>query len=241
MKKILLTGGSRGLGLELVRRLLRQSFAVVSLQRTITPELQELLVAYPQQLNLYTVDLANVDTLENSFREVWFAEDQPVDGLINNAAMAYDDIVSNLDLAKWQAMQQVNLVAPMLLTKLVIRRMLLHRSSGSLVHISSVAAHTGFKGLAMYGASKGGLEAFSRGVAREWGARQIRSNCVVPGFMETEMSSSLSLEQRQRIYQRTALQQPTDLSSVAETVLFLLSESSRSITGQRIFVDAGTL
>jgi 3-oxoacyl-[acyl-carrier protein] reductase len=84
------------------------------------------------------------------------------------------------------------------------------------------------------------LEAFSLGVAREWGSRQIRSNSVVPGFMETEMSQKLTVEQREKIYNRTSLQSATDIDSVASTVWFLLSEESRSITGQSIFVDNGS-
>ena len=93
----------------------------------------------------------------------------------------------------------------------------------------------------MYASTKGALEAFSKNVAREWGSLGIRSNCVVPGFMETDMSAGIEAEQKQRIYQRSALKQPTDISSVATTVLFLLSDTSRSITGQNVIVDAGTV
>jgi 3-oxoacyl-[acyl-carrier protein] reductase len=112
---------------------------------------------------------------------------------------------------------------------------------GSLVHVSSICAHTGYKGLAMYAASKGALESFSRTLAREWGSRGIRSNCVVPGFMETAMSQGLSQEMRDRIYRRTAMQSPTSPESVAATIEFLLSVGSRSITGQNVIVDSGTI
>jgi 3-oxoacyl-[acyl-carrier protein] reductase len=93
----------------------------------------------------------------------------------------------------------------------------------------------------MYAASKGAIESFSKNTAREWGARKIRSNCVVPGFMETQMSESLDEEQKNRIYNRTALKETTSLESVSQTVKFLLSDKSRSITGQNIFVDSGTI
>jgi 3-oxoacyl-[acyl-carrier protein] reductase len=138
-------------------------------------------------------------------------------------------------------MFSVNVFTPMVLTKCAIRSMLLHRVAGSIVHVSSISVHTGYKGLAMYAATKGALEAFSKNTAREWGERGIRSNCVVAGFMETAMSSSLTPEQKQRIFQRTALKRRTEMSSVAATIEFLMGPGAASITGQNIFVDSGTI
>ena len=129
----------------------------------------------------------------------------------------------------------------MILTKYAIRNMLLHKVKGSIVHISSISAHTGYKGLAMYASSKAALEAFSKNTSREWGELGIRSNVIVPGFMETAMSATLSGEQKDRIYKRTSLKQATDINSVAETIAFLLSDKARSITGQNIHVDNGTI
>jgi 3-oxoacyl-[acyl-carrier protein] reductase len=241
MKHILVTGGSQGLGLATVKRLLSSGWRVTAIQRTISLELEKLLKDFPDQLNAFCFDLGNAETIEQKFREEWFPDNQPIDGLVNNSAIAYDDIISNLDLDLLTRMLQVNVVAAMILSKAVIRRLILHRHPGSLVHISSICAHTGYKGLAMYAASKGAIEAFSRTLAREWGNRDIRSNCVVPGFMETAMSQSLSQEQRDRIYRRTALQAATSVDSVAATIEFLLSEGSHSITGQNIVVDSGTI
>jgi 3-oxoacyl-[acyl-carrier protein] reductase len=119
--------------------------------------------------------------------------------------------------------------------------MIFNRKPGSIIHISSISAHTGYKGLAMYASAKGALEAFSKNTAREWGEKGIRSNVVVPGFMDTEMSSSLTDEQKSRIYKRTSLKKATEVDSVAETVLFLAGEGAISITGQNFHVDAGTI
>lgn len=162
-------------------------------------------------------------------------------GYVNNAAMAYDDIVTNLNLKKLQSMYAVNVFTPMMITKYAIRNMLLHHTKGSIVHISSISAHTGYKGLAMYASSKGALEAFSKDTAREWGELGIRSNAVVPGFMETAMSATLSDEQKNRIYKRTSLKSATSVRSVAETVAFLLSDAACSITGVEVRVDNGTI
>lgn len=162
-------------------------------------------------------------------------------GLVNNAAIAYDDIVTNLNLEKLKAMYEVNVFTPMMMTKYAIRNMLLHHTRGSIVHISSISAHTGYKGLAMYASSKGALEAFSKDTCREWGGLGIRSNVVVPGFMETAMSATLNNEQKDRIYKRTSMKAPTSIRSVAETVAFLLSDKAESISGESIRVDNGTI
>jgi 3-oxoacyl-[acyl-carrier protein] reductase len=119
--------------------------------------------------------------------------------------------------------------------------MILNRTEGSLVHVSSVSTATGYKGLGMYAATKGAIESFSLGVAREWGERGIRSNCVAPGFMNTEMTTELDEDQKDRIYDRTSLGGPTDQQDVAETVAFLLSDASESITGETLRIDAGTV
>jgi 3-oxoacyl-[acyl-carrier protein] reductase len=93
----------------------------------------------------------------------------------------------------------------------------------------------------MYASTKGSLEAFSKSTSREWGVKGIRSNCVVAGFMETEMSKSLTEEQKNKIYNRTSLKQSTEIKSVVKTISFLTSDSASSITGQNIFVDSGTI
>jgi 3-oxoacyl-[acyl-carrier protein] reductase len=91
----------------------------------------------------------------------------------------------------------------------------------------------------MLPASKGAIEAFSRGTAREWGERGFRSNCVVPGYMETEMTAAMSKEQQTKVHRRASLRGPTDVESVAATVEFLLGDGARSITGQNVTVDSG--
>ena len=241
MPEVLITGASYGLGLVTLRKLLDAGWQVTAIQRTVSVELQGLINQFPGVLRVFPCDLAQAESLEILFREQWFPDNRSIDGLVNNAAVAYDDIISNMDVARLEEMFKVNVTAAMVLSKAAIRRMLLHRNAGSLVHVSSICAHAGYKGLAMYAATKGAVEAFSRTLAREWGSRRIRSNCVVPGFMETAMSQGLSQEMRDRIYRRTALNSPTSTDSVAATIEFLLSEASSSITGQNIMVDSGTI
>lgn len=240
-KNILLTGISRGLGLEIAKVLLKEGFTVYGVSRKTSAELQTLSSQYSQSLKVVHTDLSEPEKARHIVFDDFLNLDIPVSAFINNAAMAYDDIITNLRIDPLENMYRVNVFTPMLFTKYAIRNMLLHNIQGSIVHISSISVHTGYKGLAMYASSKGALEAFSRNTAREWGERGIRSNCIVAGFMETEMSSALTAEQKQRIYKRTALKKATAVSSVAETARYLVSDSAASITGQNIFVDSGTI
>lgn len=238
---VLLSGASRGLGLTIARQQLERGHTLFVVNRTLSDELIELKSIYSTNLASLQIDLTDSDTLKQQVFDNLIGVDTPIHAIINNAASAYDDLVTNLMLDPLEKMFRVNVFTPMLLTKYAIRQMLLHKTHGSIVHISSISAHTGYKGLAMYASTKGAIEAFSKNVAREWGSYGIRSNCVVAGFMETSMSSTLSSEQKDRIFNRTSLRSATSLESVARTVDFLLSEDSKSITGQNIFVDSGAI
>lgn len=240
MKWIIVTGDSRGVGREIVQQILAETdFGVIGISRSSEDAAGELLAIYPDRFKPLSYDLTDVDGIKPLYMEK-IRKIGPIYGLVNNSAMAYDDIVSNLNVQQLQIMFQVNVFSAMHLTKYAIRDMLLHKTQGPIVHISSISAHTGYKGLSMYAASKGAIEAFSKNTAREWGSKGIRSNCVVPGFMETSLSNSLTEDQKARIYQRTSLKKETDISSVASTVLFLLSDQAKSITGTVIHVDNGT-
>ncbi|MBX3739281.1 MAG: SDR family oxidoreductase [Candidatus Didemnitutus sp.] len=240
-KNILVTGVSQGLGLAISSSLAEAGWSVYGVSRRHSPEYAVLQGRYPDRVHFHEFDLGCVDRVKQDLFGRFVPFGTVLHGYVNNAAMAYDDLVTNLDANRLRAMYEVNVFAPMMVTKYAIRHMLLHRVQGSVIHISSISAHTGYKGLAMYASTKGALEAFSKNTAREWGERGIRSNCLVAGFMETAMSDKLNEEQRQRIYNRTALKQATKLDSVADTVAFLLGDGATSITGQNIFVDSGTI
>lgn len=236
---IIVTGDSRGLGMAAAEAILRETeYSVVGISRK--KEGPEALMLFEQRYHHIQHDLVDVVGLKGLYASS-ISRHGAIAGLVNNSAEAYDDIITNMDLTKLEEMFRINVFAGMALSKIVIRDMLLNKTSGALVHVTSVCAHTGYKGLSMYAATKGAMEAFSRSLAREWGSRGIRSNCVAPGFMETEMSESLSNEQRQKIYARNSLKAPTSVASTAATIAFLLSEDSASITGQVIHVDNGTI
>lgn len=239
MANIIVTGCSRGVGLETCKILLQQGYTIYGVARTHTDNFKELENNYPNCAYFLALDLANAQNTYDTFKK--YFKKIPIAGFVNNAALAYDDIVTNLNLDRLEGMFRVNVFTPMMIVKYVLRNMILFKQNGSIVHVSSISVQTGYKGLAMYAASKGALEAFSKNTAREWGLMGIRSNIVAPGFMATSMSASLTDEQRSKIYARTSLKAETSVISVAETIAFLLSEKSRSITGEVLHVDNGTI
>lgn len=240
-KNILVSGVSRGLGLEIANVLLTKGATIYGLSRTKTDDIELLLNKHPNKFFYLQFDLTDTVNIKKIVFNEWIGSKTPIHGFVNNAAVAYDDIITNIDLDKLIDMFSVNVYTPYMMVKNVIRNMLLNNIKGSIIHLSSISVHTGYKGLAMYAGSKGALEGFSKNTAREWGERGIRSNCIVAGFMETAMSEKLSAEQKDRIYKRTALKIPTSITSVAETIAFLMSDFSISITGQNIHVDSGTI
>tara|TARA_B100000780_G_scaffold277011_1_gene246787 strand:+ start:1922 stop:2599 length:678 start_codon:yes stop_codon:yes gene_type:complete len=225
MKNILLTGDSKGLGKSIKIKLRDSGYNVIGLSRSSDD------IKY---------DLTDVDGIKDLYLNI-IKERGPIHGFINNAAFAYDDIITNLNPDKLIDMYNINVFSPMMLTKYVIRDMLLHKTKGSIVHISSISVHTGYKGLSMYASTKGSLEAFSKNTSREWGRMGIRSNIVCPGFMDTNMSSSLNEDQRNKIFKRNSRQKELSVGEVSSTVNFLMTEESSGITGQTIHVDNGTI
>ncbi len=238
---VLVTGCSRGVGLEICKSFLVNGHVVYGISRTRSKEFEALETEYYGKVFFKSVDLQNSVTIQQDVFRGFVKNSIALDCYVNNAALAYDDIITNLNYHKLEDLFKTNVFTPFVITKYAIRNMLFNRIKGNIIHISSISAHTGYKGLAMYAASKGALEAFSKNTAREWGEKGIRSNVIVPGFMDTAMSSSLSDDQKNRIYKRTSLGQETSIKSVADTVLFIASDQANSITGQNIHVDSGTI
>lgn len=225
MKNILLTGDSKGLGKSIKQSLINKGYNVIGISRS------------SEDINF---DFTNSEKIKSLYIDQ-IKPRGPIHGFINNAAFAYDDIVTNLNHENLEKMYRINVFSPFMLTKYILRDFLLNKVSGSIVHISSVSVHTGYKGLSMYASTKGSLEAFSKNVAREWGRLGIRSNIICPGFMKTNMSSSLSDEQASKIFKRNSMLKPLLIDDVAHVCTFLISDESKGITGERIHVDNGTI
>jgi len=235
MKRVLVTGGSRGLGMGICQRLLVDGYQVIATSRKASPELERMREQFGDQLEYHPADLgdrANVRVLSKNARLL-----EGVDGFVANAGIGVEGLLTLMSDEAIQECVRVNLLSNLLLAREVIKGMMTR--GGSLVFVSSVAAITGFSGLSVYAATKGALVSFSRALAREYGEKGIRSNCVLPGFLETDMNRNLGEEVRQRLTRRTALKrlgQPTD---AVGAVSYLLSEDARYVTGAELVVDGG--
>jgi 3-oxoacyl-[acyl-carrier protein] reductase len=237
---ILLTGATRGLGLVIANHLISDGHTVFAIGRNLSDGLRELIEANEGKVHFLSYDLANYTDVQSKIFQDWIG-DQPIHGFVNNAAFSYDTLITNIEVDPLLKMTFVNQITPIVMTKHVVRNMLIHEIKGSIVHITSISAHTGFKALSMYAATKGALEAFSKNIAREWGSKGVRSNCIAAGYMETDMTAIISEEDKQKIYKRVSLKKATDMDSVAASVLFLIGEGSNSMTGQVLHVDGGAI
>ncbi|PKA39895.1 3-oxoacyl-ACP reductase [Rhizobium sullae] len=238
MKTVLVTGATRGLGLSIAERLIRDGYRVLAAGRTLSPQLEAL-----QNANDGFVEFAylNLEDLPSISR---FAKDAgsrfgPIYGLVNNAGVGLDGVLGTMHNSEIEKVMTINAVGPMILTKYVSRAMMLTRQ-GRIVNISSIIASTGFSGLAAYAASKAALEGFTRSLAREIGRVGITVNAVAPGFMKTDMTGGLQGDKLESILRRSPLGRLATTADAAGMVSFLLGPDASSITGTVTTVDGGS-
>ena len=243
MRNIIVTGASRGIGLAIARRLAMNGDRVIAIARNETDEInklqQELQAPGKGELHFKPFDLNDLDRIPAFVRGISQAFGS-LDGLVNNAASGTSGFLANMPSAQIQQLCHLNIVSPAVLTKHVVRPMLL-RKSGRIVNIASVIAFNGYSGLSVYGATKAAAIGFTRSLAREVGLFGITVNAVAPGFMDTEMTKGLDPEDRNKVVRRSALRRLADPDDVADTVEFLMSDKARNITGTVVTVDAGNL
>ena len=232
---VVVTGAAKGLGLAISRQAVEAGYNVIGIGRTVSLEFRSLPMA---QREFIEFDLYNLEKINDLISQIVDVAGGVPYALINNAATGLDGLLATQHNTDIRKVITLNLEAPMLLTKYLTRRMIKHRR-GRVVNISSIIAQTGFSGLSIYGATKAGLEGFTRSLSRELGRVGITVNCVAPGFMETDMTSGLEGNKLDSIKRRAPLGLP-DTEHVASTVLHLLEEKSERITGAIFTVDGGS-
>ncbi|MEO3865809.1 SDR family NAD(P)-dependent oxidoreductase [Rheinheimera fenheensis] len=237
-KLVVVTGASRGLGLAICRQLLSAGYQVVALARTQSPELTALTARHANSLSFVAADLSELDAIASLCTELVKQYGRPY-ALINNAAVGYDGVLATMHNSEINTLLNLNIQAPILLCKYLLRPMLLNQS-GRIVNISSIIARTGFNGLSVYAASKAALEGFSKSLAREVGKAGITVNCVAPGYMQTDMTNSLQGDKLESIKRRSPLGRLATPDDAAGAVLYLLSEQANAVTGTVLTVDAGS-
>ncbi len=231
---LVITGAAKGLGLAISRQAIDAGYSVIGIGRTESIEFRSLPLV---QREFIEFDLYNIEQISDLVNQIIKVSGGVPYALINNAATGLDGLLATQHSSDIRKIITLNLDAPILLTKYLTRRMIKYRR-GRVVNISSIIAHTGFSGLSVYGATKAGLEGFTRSLSRELGRVGITVNCVAPGFMQTDMTNSLESKKLDSIKRRAPLGLP-DAEHVASTVLHLLEEKSERINGTIFTVDGG--
>jgi 3-oxoacyl-[acyl-carrier protein] reductase len=241
MQNVIVTGGSRGLGLAMAGTLAAAGYRVIALARNGTDALAAASRAAAEggrgAIEFRACDLSDVGGMAPLVRALR-ADFGPIYGLVNNAGLGTSGILSNMLDHDIQRLIQLNTVSPIMLTKYVVRSMMTQRE-GRIVNIASVVAFTGYSALAVYSATKASLIGFTRSLAREVGQLGITVNALAPGFIVTEMTHELDEAQRQQIARRSALKRLADPIDIARSVEFLMSDAGRNITGTTLTIDAG--
>ena len=246
----LVSGGSRGLGLAIVERLLARGDRVATFSRSGSPALAALAATYPHRLLAESLDGTDTTAVIGFVGRV-VDRFGGLDHCIANAAIAHEGVLATMRDDEIDALLAVNVKASIVLVRECVRQMLARPSCSearsasngtapSITLISSIVASRGSPGLSVYAATKAALEGFARSLARELGSRGIRVNALAPGFLETDLSATLSPENRGRIARRTALGRLGLPADVVGAVEFLTSQSAGFITGQVLTIDGGS-
>jgi 3-oxoacyl-[acyl-carrier protein] reductase len=241
MRNVIVTGGSRGLGLGIARKLTETGYRAIAVARKQNSELaaamQEAEIAKPGSFHFVPFDLSEIEGIPDLVKALR-KEFGAIYGLVNNAGISFDRTLALMPTSQIEQLVRVNTLSPMVLTKYVVRSMMAD-GGGRIVNMASITAFTGYSGLSVYGATKASIIGFSRSMAREVGRMGVNVNSVAPGFIETDMTQGLKDEQRGQIARRSALKRLADIGDVANAVEFLLSDKAKNITGTVLTVDAG--
>jgi 3-oxoacyl-[acyl-carrier protein] reductase len=237
MHNVLVTGGSRGIGLAIAKRLVDAGYNVIAVARRETEELAAAVRASDGRLHFRACDLAVIDAIP-AFAKLVRDEFGAIYGLVNNAGLGTEGLLATMHNSEIEALVQLNVLSPIILTKYIARQMMAD-GAGRIINISSIIASTGYNGLSVYGATKAAATGFTRSLAREVGKLGITVNAIAPGFIDTELTHSLSDEGRKRIAGRSALRRLPATDDVARMVEYLLGEGGRNVTGTVFTIDAG--
>ena len=237
-KKIFVTGGSRGIGAAIVQLLAQNgahvAFTYSSRKESAESILKDLPGSGHMILQMNLSDENSVQECMKQLTDAW----SEVDGVVNNAGITKDQLLMRMKTEDFDSVINTNLRGNFLIIK-ALSKIMMKARRGSIVNITSVIGQTGNAGQSNYAASKAGLIAFTKSIAQEIGSRNVRLNCVAPGFIVTEMTGALNEDQKLAIQNKVPLETLGQPEDVAHAVLFLLSDESKYMTGHTLNVNGG--
>lgn len=239
-KKYFVTGASRGIGHQIVMDLCAQGATVFFTHRQKEDEAQKLKQDFEKKggsAHAIFLDLSSSEQITSTLND-FIKIEKKLDGIVNNAGISQDKLILRVKDSDIQTIMQVNLNASILITA-ILSRALLACENSSIVNISSVVGLMGNKAQSLYAASKAGLIGFTKSIAKELGGKKVRCNAICPGFIETEMTGALAEETIKQYLNAVPLEAFGTTQDVSNLVSFLLSDSSRYITGEVIKIDGG--
>ncbi|MBK9249195.1 MAG: 3-oxoacyl-[acyl-carrier-protein] reductase [Ignavibacteria bacterium] len=239
-KVAIVTGGSRGIGEAIVRRLASEGARVYATYIS-NPEraknIQDELTKDGQSVRFIQADVSNEQSVKELIDEV-VKEVGRIDVLVNNAGITRDTLLMRMSETDWDDVLDTNLKGAFLTCKSVCRTMMSQRK-GRIINIGSIVGINGNPGQANYCASKAGLIGLTKSLAKELSSRNILVNCIAPGFVETDMTDKLTEEQRAGFSTQIPLKRAAKSEEIASVVAFFVSDDSSYITGQVLCVDGG--
>ncbi len=233
---IILTGATGGIGNSILDKLISVGANVLA-TGTNQEKLNVIQNKYPN-VKVQKFDLSNHNEIENFINNGYDIFGNKIDILINNAGITKDNLSIRMKDEEWNNVIDINLTSTFLLSKYAIKKMLKNKK-GKIINITSVVGHTGNIGQANYAASKAGVVAMSKSLALEYGKKNIKVNCVSPGFINTDMTKKIEDEYKNVLKSKIPLDRFGEPNDIANTVVFLCSDLSDYITGETIHVNGG--
>tara|TARA_B100001250_G_scaffold352818_1_gene325800 strand:- start:30 stop:767 length:738 start_codon:yes stop_codon:yes gene_type:complete len=233
---VILTGATGGIGNSILEKLVNAEANVLA-TGTNDKKLESIKEKY-QNVKVKKFDISDHKHIEDFIDNCHQILGNKIDVLINNAGITNDNLSVRMKDEEWNKVIDINLSSAFLLSKNTIKKMLKNKK-GKIINITSVVGHTGNVGQANYSASKGGLIAMSKSLALEYGKKNIKVNCVSPGYINTEMTNKINDEYKNILKSRIPLDRFGEPNDVANSVIFLCSDLSDYITGETIHVNGG--
>ena len=238
-KVSVITGSARGIGFAIAKKFAAEgsNIALCDVNEEALKDAQKELEATGRQVLSEKVDVTNTQNVQSFIQKV-LDKFGRIDILINNAGITRDGLLVRMGESDWDSVLDVNLKGAFIFTKAVAKPMMKQRS-GKIINIASIIGIIGNAGQANYAASKGGIIAFTKSVAKELASRNVNVNAIAPGFIETDMTAKLPADTVKEMLKLIPLGKLGATEDVADLALFLVSDNSAYITGQVVQVDGG--